>query len=67
MSEEEKKSCYNCKHKRNIPGDTHIMCTNPDFEMTGSEHGIANGWFFYPLNFDPIWMTKECPNHEQRD
>jgi len=63
---EEKKSCYSCKHSRSIPGDAHIACANPDFEMTGAEHGVKNGWFFYPFNFDPIWMTKECSNYEHK-
>lgn len=32
--------------------------------MTGNQHGIKNGWFMYPLLFDPIWATKECNNLE---
>jgi hypothetical protein len=24
--------------------------------VTASEHGIKNGWFVWPLNFDPIWL-----------
>lgn len=57
--------CYQCKYRRDVPGDTHSSCTMPDVEMTGSEHGINNGWFIYPLSFDPIWKTKECSNFKE--
>ena len=57
--------CKDCKYKRNIPGDTHIACTKPDKNMTGNPHGIANGWFIYPIIFDPIWMTKICDNYKK--
>ena len=55
-------NCYKCKFKHNIPGDSHISCSNPDPLMTAKEHGIRMGWFIYPINFDPAWRTKECDN-----
>jgi hypothetical protein len=54
--------CYECEHKRDIPGDCHISCVNPDPNMTGLEHGIRNGWFRYPHNFDPTWANRKCDN-----
>jgi len=57
--------CYHCKNKRNNPGDCHIRCSKPDRTMTGAVHGIRNGWFFYPFNFDPCWKTKLCDNFEE--
>lgn len=60
-----KTNCYNCEFKRNVPGDCHIQCVNPDPEMIGNAHGIKNGWFIYPLVFDPIWMEKECSNYKE--
>ena len=59
-----KLNCWDCKHKRSIPGDCHISCAKPDPDMTGHKVGINGGWFFYPSNFDPIWKTKECCNLE---
>lgn len=59
--------CYKCKNRRNIPGDMHSQCMKPDRGMTGDAHGITNGWFWYPINFDPIWRTKECDNFELSD
>lgn len=56
--------CYMCKHKRNVPGHCHIECVNPDPNMTGNAHGVRNGWFIYPMLFDPVWMTKKCSNFE---
>lgn len=62
-----KNDCHNCKHKRAVPGNCHIQCVNPDPKMTGDRHGISSGWFFYPLLFDPIWMTKQCDNYERKE
>ena len=25
-------------------------------EIKGPPHGIAHGWFFWPANFDPVWL-----------
>lgn len=30
--------------------------------MVGDKHGIVNGWFLYPILFDPIWKEKKCDN-----
>jgi hypothetical protein len=58
-------NCYKCTFKRDVPGDCHISCSNPDKGMKGNKHGIKNGWFFYPILFDPIWMEKECMNYKE--
>lgn len=59
--------CYSCIYRRTIPGDCHTRCSNPDPDMTGNQHGIDNGWFAYPINFDPTWMTKECANYKSEE
>jgi hypothetical protein len=59
--------CYSCRFRRNIPGDCHIMCINPDKNMNGNPHGIKNGWFAYPFNFDPIWKDRLCFNYERKE
>ena len=56
--------CHHCKSRQEVPGDAHIMCINPDPDMTGDEHGIQKGWFYYPMLFDPTWKTKLCSNYE---
>lgn len=67
MNEERKSimtECYDCIHRREVAGNAHIRCAKTDLEMTGDPHGIKNGWFFYPLLFDPVWKTKKCTNFE---
>lgn len=61
-----RQECYDCKHRREIPGDCHSKCMNPSrtvFE-NGNAHGKKNGWFLYPLNFDPVWKESLCENFE---
>jgi hypothetical protein len=48
--------CYTCVHRKDIPGDSHSRCQNLKAKVTGNIHGIKNNWFFWPFNFDPIWL-----------
>lgn len=25
--------------------------------IKADQHGIRNGWFFWPINYDPVWLT----------
>lgn len=54
--------CYYCDHMRKVLGDAHIQCAKPDKEMAGDEHGKKNGWFHYPVLFDPTWKLTKCRN-----
>lgn len=29
-------------------------------------HGISNGWFCWPYNFDPVWL-KNCNGFEEKE
>jgi len=51
-----KPDCYKCIHRRSIPGDAHTKCNNFDAKTKGHLHGVKNGWFMWPLNFDPTWL-----------
>ena len=55
--------CYSCQNKREVPGNTHIKCVDPDPDMTGHKHGIEKGWYVYPVLFDPVWKTNMCSNY----
>ena len=70
MSEKKKitemNECFFCKHRGSVPGSAHISCKKPDPVMTGDEYGIRSGWFFYPINYDPVWKTKKCSNFEEK-
>lgn len=64
--------CYGCKYRMNIPGDAHSKCsfdfwTNEVEPPKGSEHGIKNGWFFFPFNYDPRWMISVCKAREEEE
>jgi len=65
MEEAEVKTCHNCAYKQNVPGDAHIACSF-NFKAAklpipqGDPHGIANGWYSFPINYDPNWMRDEC-------
>ena len=59
--------CHSCKNKRLVPGNTHISCSKPYLETKGDPHGIKNGWFYYPILFDPVWMITECKNFEDNE
>lgn len=65
MENNNEKTCWNCQHKRSVPGDCHISCAKFDAKVEGSPHGIKNGWFYWPFNFDPIWL-KSCDSFEEK-
>lgn len=58
--------CWECIYKKEVPGNCHIQCTNPSIEVarSGDPHGVKNGWFFYPLLFDPTWKRSLCRNYK---
>lgn len=58
--------CWHCLHKHEVPGNAHIACVKPDPLMKGGEHGVRNGWFYYPFLFDPVWKERLCANYEER-
>lgn len=38
----------------------------PDcIEVTANPHGVANGWFIHPVNFDPAWL-ESCTGFTQK-
>lgn len=51
-----KPCCHKCVHRRPVPFDCHSRCNNTKAHVRGSHHGILNGWFFWPFNFDPVWL-----------
>ena len=42
-----------------------IAQTNGGIAVKGNPHGIKNGWFMHPLNFDPVWL-EECNGFEAK-
>jgi hypothetical protein len=58
--------CYSCQHKRNVPCSAYVRCVKPDPKMVGVGWGKVNGWFDYPLLFDPVWKDLDCSNFKQK-
>lgn len=52
----DKPNCYLCAYRQNLPRNMHSACINKDAQVTGNPHGIKNGWFNHPVNYDPIWV-----------
>jgi hypothetical protein len=48
--------CRSCKFMQQLSFTHHIECTKKNIIVSGSTHGINNGWFLFPFNFDPIWL-----------
>ena len=64
-----KPDCYKCKHRRSVPGSCHSACAHPGnktgLNIKGHPHGIRNGWFMWPVNFDPGWLLN-CDGFEAK-
>lgn len=87
-------NCYECKHRRPTPGDSHSRCAHPmlgetetdplrqllsllgampmdegtmkavvALDIRANPHGVRNGWFHWPVNFDPVWLDS-CKGFE---
>ena len=59
-----REECYKCSHRRGVAGNAHFACVKPDLAVMGSPHGIQEGWFMYPMLFDPVWKQTRCRNFE---
>lgn len=78
-------NCYQCKYRRNVPGDAHSCCRYPgnDIDLFGlfskknadnaaklniraDPYGVRSGWFYWPMNFDPVWLSN-CDGFECKD
>lgn len=55
-SETYRSKCCSCRYRQDIPGDPHSSCRMIDAIVIGDKWGIDNDWFYWPINFDPIWL-----------
>ena len=57
--------CSGCAYKRAVPGDAHLRCVfawrTPESMPKGDRHGVLNGWYLFPYNYDPVWGPNDCP------
>jgi len=62
----QKPDCYACRWRGTLPGNAHSRCLNPNSPTVGgSPHGVRMGWFFWPYNFDPMWLAS-CGGFETK-
>jgi len=61
-----KPNCYDCKHRRSITWDAHSSCANIGAKVRGAAHGIKQGWFLWPINFDPVWL-ESCDGFKHKN
>lgn len=47
---------------KRIPNDA--ILADEKLNIKGNPHGIKNGWFCWPFNFDPIWL-ENCDGYEE--
>jgi hypothetical protein len=59
-------NCYACKHRGKIPGNEHSSCKNRSANVVGHPVGIRGGWFYWPLNFDPMWLVS-CDGFQAKE
>ncbi len=62
----EKPNCYECKHRGTIPGNAHSTCNNSRADVKGDQYGRDSGWFYWPGNFDPVWLIS-CDGFEEKE
>jgi len=54
-----KPDCYDCIFRQSLIGSAHSSCAKINAKVVGDIYGISQGWFFWPINFDPTWL-EEC-------
>ena len=64
--------CYSCKFKGSVPGSAHSSCgfdwlkQSDHFPPKADYHGIRNGWYAFPFNYDPVWQEELCKAFKQK-
>ena len=50
-------NCYDCAHRRQIPGEYNSRCVAPRGIAEGARNAELSGWWTWPRNFDPLWLV----------
>ena len=48
-----------------MTGARSLETSDKSFSIEGNPHGIKNGWFVWPIDFDPVWV-ETCTGFEQK-
>lgn len=66
-------NCYTCKYRSDVPGSADSSCNVAAFfaqsggnftSLKLNQHGMKNGWAFWPVDFDPCWVER-CNFYEE--
>ena len=72
-----KKVCSTCIHKSEIVNSHRISCqyywqhknllfTSPTSLSDISDYAKNSGWFDFPYDFDPLWITSDCNGYVRK-
>jgi hypothetical protein len=69
-SVQDRARCSVCVYKRSVPGNAHIQCAydwlkalkhgKVNMIPLGNGYGIGQGWYMFPVLYDPIWQVVKC-------
>lgn len=67
VSEDSAYSC--CKYPGNDVSFTGMLSSKTaenaaNLGIAGDAHGVANGWFLWPIKFDPVWL-RACKGYTE--
>ena len=48
-----------------MTGATRLATKDRSFIIEGNPQGVRNGWFTWPIDFDPTWV-EVCTGFEQK-
>jgi hypothetical protein len=57
-------NCYECIHRNDLFHSAHSSCDALTAEVSCVKYGYTKGWFYWPVNFDPVWILC-CNKFEQ--
>ena len=71
-----KKTCNTCTYKSEIANSQRITChyywenkhllyTSPASLSDISDYAKTSGWFDFPYDFDPLWITTDCNGYKR--
>ena len=58
--------CYSCEFRSTVFNSCHSSCMNKKAKVEGQDQGIKGGWFYWPSNFDPLWL-KKCDSYMNKE
>ena len=66
-------NCHECEYRQQLVGSAHSKCSHPyalmggnPLGVIGDHHGIRMGWFFWPFDYDPVWL-KACKGFKRKE